>query len=130
MNMKKIDTALLEELLDTARATERKRINHDLRTSCADTSQRMLNAMQPGTLVPIHRHEETAETVFCLSGRIDEIQYDQAPDGTFVETERVQLCPAEGIFGVQIPLGVWHTVEVHEPTVIFEAKDGPFKPRQ
>lgn len=137
-NMIKIDNDLMDYLLAQAADNPRKRINYDLRTSSADTSQRMLNALLPGTEVPIHRHEDTSETVVCLRGRLVEIMYeeviDYVEDGAdmmrhryFKETERHILCPAEGCHGIQITAGVWHTVEVWEPSVIFEAKDGAYK---
>ena len=134
--MQIINDALLADLYKQADGSERKRMNYDLRTSSADQSQRMLNAMRVGTQVPIHLHEDTTETVICLEGRIEEILYEEipgmenaAPEKRFKEIERVQLCPGEGTYGVQIPKGVWHTVEVLESSVIFEAKDGAFKPR-
>ena len=120
-----IEEALIEALWAKARASERLRQNFDLRTTPEDTSQRMLNALLPGTKVAIHRHEETTETVICLRGRLDVVFFDQAGD-EFVETSRVALCPKEGRYGAQIPVGAWHTVEVHEPSCIFEAKDGKY----
>lgn len=121
-----IDEALIEALWAKARSSERLRQNFDLRTTPADTSQRMLNALMPGTQVPIHRHEETTETVVCLKGRLEVVFFDQTEEGSFVETSRVELCPLQGKYGAQIPQGVFHTVEVHEPSCIFEAKDGKY----
>ena len=127
-NMETIfNQAFLNELLAKAEESPRLRMNYDLRTSSADTSQRMLNALLPGTEVPIHRHEETAETVVCLCGRLEEMIYEVLPDGTFQEVSRHLLCPAEGLYGIQIPAGAWHTICVLEPSVIFEAKDGAYK---
>lgn len=124
--MIEIDKALLLSLREQAKASPRLRQNYDLRTSAADTSQRMLNVLEVGTQVPIHRHEETTETVICIEGRLMEIFYEK--DGEdFCEVTRVELCPREGKYGVQIPQGVWHTIEVLEPSVIFEAKDGAYK---
>ena len=133
-NCKKMDTleinkGLLEELFEQAKESPRLRMNYDLRTSSADTSQRMLNALLPGTEVPIHRHEDTTETVVCLSGRLVEMIYEELPDGSFKEVSKHILCPSEGQFGMQIPVGAWHTIQVLEPSVIFEAKDGAFVPR-
>lgn len=116
----------LNGLLEQAAASPRLRVNCDLRNSAADTSQRMLNALAVGTEVPVHRHEDTAETVVCLCGRLEEIIYEQV-DGEFKETQRVLLCPAEGCYGMQVPAGAWHTIRVLEPSVIFEAKDGAYK---
>lgn len=121
-----IDEALIEALWMKARASERLRQNFDLRTSPEDTSQRMLNALLPGTKVAIHRHEETTETVICLRGRLDVVFFEQTGD-EFVETSRVELCPLQGKYGAQIPQGAFHTVEVHEPSCIFEAKDGKYR---
>ena len=131
----------IEELLEEAALSPRLRQNHDLRTSASDTSQRMMNALQPGTVVPVHRHEDTTETVICIAGRMEEILYEEVVEyvhewtsGTeevvrkqsFKEVVRHLLCPSEGLYGIQIPAGVWHTVNVIEPTVIFEAKDGAY----
>lgn len=124
--MIEIDKALLLSLREQAKASLRLRQNFDLRTSAADTSQRMLNVLEVGTQVPIHRHEETTETVICIEGRLIEMFYEK--DGEdFCEVARVELCPREGKYGVQIPQGVWHTIEVLEPSTIFEAKDGAYK---
>lgn len=143
-----INKELLDNLLEQAKENPRLRQNLDLRTSSADTSQRMLNALLPGTVVPIHRHEDTTETVVCLCGNLDEVIYEEvvsyskalseeflqgidAQDVTrkveYREVQRIHLCPAEAKYGCQIPKGAWHTVEVIEPSVIFEAKDGAYK---
>lgn len=123
-----IDQKLIEKLLEDALNSDRLRQNYDMRTSVADTSQRMLNALQVGTNVPIHRHEDTSETVICLHGRLEEIFYEPINESCteFIETARFVLAPAEGIFGIQIPKGVWHSIHVVEPSVIFEAKDGAY----
>lgn len=119
----KIDNQLLNILFDQAKASPRLRQSYDLRTSSADSSQRMLNALLPGTQVAIHKHPNSSENVICLCGRIDEIFYNE--DGT-QEVERIHMCPAEGSFGCTVPAGVWHTVEVIEPSVIYEGKDGKY----
>ena len=121
------DNDLINTLLAQAKESPRLRQHYDLRNSAADTSQRMLNALLPGTEVPVHRHEETAETVVCLTGKLEEIFYEEVGDGTFREISRQQLSPHEGLYGMQIPAGVWHTVHVIEPSVIFEAKDGAYR---
>ena len=125
------DKDFLGKLFELAVANPRLRQSYDLRTSSADTSQRMLNALLPGTVVPIHRHENTAETVVCLCGRLDEVLYELivSADGKeeYREVQRIHLCPTEAKYGCQIPKGAWHTVEVIEPSVIFEAKDGAYK---
>ena len=122
-----IDKLLIERLFEQAKESPRLRMNYDLRTSSADTSQRMLNALLPGTEVPIHRHESTSEPVVCRSGRLEEMIYEEMPDGTFQEVSRHLLGPAEGKYGIQIPAGAWHTIRVLESSVIFEAKDGAYK---
>ena len=143
-----INKELLNNLFEQAKENPRLRQNFDLRTSSADTSQRMLNALLPGTVVPIHRHKDTTETVVCLCGRLDEVIYEEvvtyekyasealpmaidAQDVTrkveYREVQRIHLCPAETKYGCQIPKGAWHTVEVIEPSVIFEAKDGAYE---
>ena len=122
---KVFDSAFLDSLMAAAAESPRLRMNHDLRNSAADTSQRMLNALLPGTVVPVHRHEDTAETVVCLRGRLWEVIYEEV-DNNFREVSRHLLCPAEGCHGMQVPAGAWHTIEVLEPSVIFEAKDGAY----
>lgn len=140
--MIEINKELLDSLFAKAEESERKRMNYDLRTSAEDTSQRMLNALLPGTVVPIHRHEDTTETVVCLKGRLEEIIYEEVVEYSREETSRTEemvrkvsfkevsrhlICPAEGLYGVQIPAEAWHTVQVIEPSVIFEAKDGRYR---
>lgn len=118
----KIDKEFIDSLLGQAEESPRRRMNFDMRTSPEDTSQRMLNALLPGTAVPIHRHHSSTETVILLRGSLDEIFYDVNAN----ETGRVHLDPETGKYGCQVPAGVWHTVEVHAPSVIFEAKDGAY----
>ena len=129
--MKKIiDLDLIEQLWDEAAKSPRLRMNWDMRNSAADTSQRMLNALLPGTQVPIHRHETTDESVICLCGRLEEIFYEECPscEGGFKEIARYTLCPGEGKYGIQVPAGMWHSIHVIEPSAIFEAKDGAYIP--
>lgn len=137
-----INKDLLDELLAKAVTSERKRMNYDLRNSPDDGGQRMLNALMPGTVVPIHRHPMSNETVICLSGKLVEIIYEEediakdfpmgmdaqdVPSGKrFKESARYMLDPSIGNFGCVVPAGAWHTVEVLEPSVIFEAKDGAY----
>lgn len=120
----KIDDELMENLLVQAMESPRLRMSLDLRTSPDDQSQRILNALLPGTVLPIHRHKASAETVILLKGNMDEIFYDE--EGR--ETGRVHLNQKEGCHGAQIPQGAWHSIEVHEPSVIMEAKDGAYQP--
>ena len=140
--MIQIDKQLIRELFDKAAVSERKRMNFDLRTSPDDGGQRMLNALMPGTVVPLHRHPHSNETVICLSGKLVEIIYEEediakdfpmgmdaqdVPSGRRLkESARYMLDPSLGNFGCVVPAGAWHTVEVLEPSVIFEAKDGKY----
>ena len=153
-----INKDFLGRLFEQATMNPKLRQSFDLCTSSADTSQRMLIALLSGTVVPIHRHPNSTETVICLCGRMEEVIYSLIPststkgDGSdvycgmnamempmgmdaqdvvrprmeLVETERILLCPKEERYGCQIPKGAWHTVEVIEPSVIFEAKDGKY----
>ena len=120
--MIKIDKKLINDLFDKAVASDRKRMNYDLRTSTNDGSQRMLNALLPGSIVPIHRHPNSNENVLLLCGKLVEVIYDAEGN----ETERIRLDPSVGNFGCVVPAGSWHTVEVLEPSVIYEAKDGKY----
>lgn len=119
-----LDDNLLNELAAEAKTAERLRMNRDMRNTSADTSQCMLNALEVGTTLPIHRHTTTSETQILLRGRIDVMFYDDLGH----ETRRFRLDPFSGIYGVDIPAGQWHNLEVVEPAVIFEAKDGPYEP--
>lgn len=128
-----IDNELIRSLLAQAAVAERKRINYDLRTSASDNSQRMLNALLPGTVVPVHRHPNSNENVVCLMGRLVEIIFEEDSDGSgppqgvaLREKDRFLLDPSVGNFGCVVPAGAWHTVEVLEPTVIYEVKDGRY----
>ena len=129
-----INKQLLEVLFVEAKESPRLRQNFDLRT------------LLPGTVVPIHQHENTTETVICLCGKLDEVIYEEvilyengveeltqgmdaqdvARKVEYREVQRIHLNPTETKYGCQVPKGVWHTVEVIEPSVIFEAKDGAY----
>ena len=123
----KITQSLLDDLTLQAKASPRLRMNYDLRNSSADGSQRMLNAIEPGSPLPIHRHRKSSETVVCLRGRLREIFYNDAGE----VTEEIELAPGSDCVGLNIPLGQWHTVEVLESgTVIMEVKDGKYEPIQ
>lgn len=117
-----INKELLDNLFAQAKENPRLRQNYDLRTSSSDTSQRMLNALLPGTVVPIHRHPQSTENVFLLCGKIVEVICDENGN----EKERIHLDPTVGNYGCVVPQGAWHTVEVLEPSVIYEAKDGKY----
>ena len=120
--MTEINKNLISELFDKAVVNPRLRQNFDLRNP-DDNGQRMLNALLPGTIVPIHRHPHSNETVIILCGKVIEITYDDNGN----ETERIHLDPSLGNLGCMVPAGAWHTVEVLEPSVIFEAKDGKYE---
>lgn len=117
-----INKDFLGKLFEQAVVNPRLRQNFDLRTSTNDNSQRMLNALLPGTVVPIHRHPQSTENVFLLCGKIVEVICDE--NGK--EIERIHLDPTVGNYGCVVPQGAWHTVEVLEPSVIYEAKDGKY----
>lgn len=117
-----IDKKLIKGLFDKAVVNERKRVNYDLRTSPADNSQRMLNALLPGTEVAVHRHPNSTENVLLLCGKLVEVIFDDLGN----EVERIHLDPSVGNFGCVVPKGAWHSVEVLEPSVIYEAKDGRY----
>ena len=112
----------LGKLFEQATMNPRLRQSFDLRTSSADTSQRMLIALLPGTVVPIHRNPQSTENVLLLCGKVVEVTYDE--NGK--EIERIHLYPTIGNYGCVVPQGAWHTVEVLEPSVIYEAKDGKY----
>lgn len=117
-----INKEFLGKLFEQAVENPRLRQSYDLRTSSDDNSQRILNALLPGTVVPIHRHPNSNENVLLLCGKLVEIIYDE--NGK--EEERIHLDPTIGNYGCVISPGAWHTVEVLEPSVIYEAKDGKY----
>lgn len=121
-----IDDKLLDGLQQQARASERKRVHLDLRNSAEEDSQRMLNIMESGTVVPIHRHVDTIETVVILRGKMDEIYYDASGR----ETQRIHLDASKGCYGLQIPMGQYHSVEALTPCTIIEIKAGKYDPQK
>ena len=122
----KITQAILDELTEQAKASPRLRMNKDLRNSDSDASQRMLNAIEPGSPLPIHRHQKTSETIVCLRGRLVEEFYD---DLERICTERIELSPNGPVVALNIPAGQWHTVHALESgTVILEMKNGKYEP--
>lgn len=121
-----INKTYLDELTNRAKASPRLRMNYDLRNSTDDQSQRMLNAIEPGSLLPIHRHKYTSETVVCLRGRIVEEFYDELER---ICTDRIELTPGGPNFLVNVPAGQWHTVRALESgSVLLECKDGKYEP--
>ena len=122
----KITQAILDKLTEEAKASPRLRMNMDLRNGEGDQSQRMLNAIEPGSPLPIHRHQKTSETVVCLRGRLVEEYYDELER---ICTEAIELSPNGPVVALNIPAGQWHTVRTLESgTVIMEVKDGPYEP--
>ena len=128
----KITNTTLEELTAQAKASPRLRMNLDLRTSPQDSSQRMLNALEPGTVLPIHRHTRSTETVVLIRGSVRQNYY--APDGTllgsFVAAAGTSPhFPAADCIGFSVPAGQWHNTECLESgTVFIECKDGAYAP--
>lgn len=119
-----IDTALLDEITKMAEDNPRLRMNYNFHESLDSKAQRLLNVLLPGTILPIHRHKHTAETYILLRGKMFVIFYNDFGE----QTDRFLLDSAIGNFGIQIPKGQWHGVEVIEPSTIFEVKDGPYTP--
>lgn len=117
-----IDSKLISDLFEKAAASPRLRQNFDLRTSSEEGCQRMLNALLPGSVVPVHRHPRSNESVLLVCGKIVEVIYDDSGN----EVERCHLDTSVGNFGCVVPAGAWHTVEVLEPSVIMEVKDGRY----
>lgn len=124
--MTKINQVVLDKLTDQAKASPRLRMNLDLRNGPEDKSQRMLNAIEPGSPMPIHRHKYSSETVVCLRGRLVEEFYD---DLERMCTDAIELTPTGPNVAINIPAGQWHTVRALESgTVLLECKDGPYEP--
>ena len=122
----KITQALLDDLTTKAKASPRLRMNLDLRNGADDQSQRMLNAIEPDSVVPIHRHQKSSETVVCLRGRVVEEYYD---DLERTCTETIELSPNGPVVALNIPAGQWHTLRSMESgSVILEVKDGAYEP--
>ena len=121
-----INQAILDDLTAKAKESPRLRMNLDLRNGNDDTSQRMLNAIEPGSEVPIHRHQKTSETVVCLRGRVVEEFYDELERTC---TESIELSPNGPVVALNIPAGQWHTLRSLESgSVILEMKDGAYEP--
>ena len=120
-----IDSKILDDLSAQAKESPRLRKNMDLRNSPEDLSQRMLNALEPGTVMPIHRHRASSETVVLLRGKIQWVFYDD--DG--VETERVTLDANGDLRMINVERDRWHSLVCLEPgSVLFESKDGKYEP--
>ena len=143
--MKVIDLTLLDKVSSEAKESPRLRMNYNFHQSLDDKCHRFLNAVEPGTVVPIHRHLKTSETVVCLEGCLDWVFYEEIDDVRcqkddvrcveedgvlFKETAGFRVCPREKVYGIQVPKGAWHSIEVYEPSTIFEAKDGAYEPQR
>ena len=123
----KIDQQLLDNLTEQAKASPRLRMNYDLRNSENDLSQRMLNALEPGTVLPIHRHRHSSEVVVVLRGKVKWVYYNEKKEitNTFI------VAPGSDLVGLSVPIGQWHSLECLESgTVIIESKDGSYEPIQ
>ena len=137
-----ITQAILDDLTAKAKASPRRRMNLDLRNGVDDQSQRMLNAIEPDSVVPIHRHQKTSETVVCLRGRVVEEYYQELKvdslklkDSSEVQrlsvqkVQEIELCPNGPVLALNIPAGQWHTLRSLESgSVLLEVKDGKFEP--
>lgn len=119
-----IDQQLLDSLTAQAKSSPRLRMNYDLRNTPEDKSQRMLNALEPGTVMPIHRHRNSSETVVVLRGKVKWIYYNDKGEitNTFI------VVPDSDLIGLSVPMGQWHSLESLESgTVILSTKDGPWE---
>lgn len=119
-----INDTLINEITEEAKESRRLRMNYNIHESLDAKVQRLLNVLLPGTVLPIHRHRHTDETYILLKGKMFVVFYDDLGG----QTERYLLDPTIGNYGVNIPKGQWHGIEVIEPSTIFEVKEGPYKP--
>lgn len=119
-----INYELLDKVTAEAEASPRLRMNYNLHESLDAKAQRLINVLLPGTPLPIHRHRHTAETYVILRGKMFVVFYNDLG----AQVDRNLLDPIQGNYGVQIPKGQWHGIEVIEPSAIFEVKDGPYTP--
>ena len=122
-----IDENLINKVSEQAKASPRLRMNYNFHQSLEDKCHRMLNAVEPGSDIPIHRHPDKDESFVVLRGKVRSTTYND--DGTVIES--VVLSQEDGLYGVDIPKGVWHKLESLEPgSVVFECKEGPFVPHE
>lgn len=120
-----VDTKLMDDLSAQAKANPRLRQAFDLRTTSEDQSQRILNAVEPGTILPIHRHRGSTETIIVLRGKVVQHYYDDNGN----KTASYKLAPNSAQVGMSVPVGQWHTLEsLEEGSIIFECKDGAYQP--
>lgn len=121
--MKIIDSELLDGICKQAKENPRLRMNYNLHTELDEPVQRLLNALEPGTEIPVHRHRHSDETYLVIRGSLFVILFDENKK----LLNKVLLDPKEGTYGVSVPAGQWHSIEVLESdTVIFEIKEGPY----
>lgn len=121
-----INQEILDDLTEQAKVSERLRMNLDIRDSADDGSQRMLNAIEPGSILPIHRHQKTSETMVCLRGKLRVEYYDEQERKC---TDKFVIEPGGPNVAVSIPIGMWHTVRALEAgTCILEMKNGAYEP--
>lgn len=120
-----IDHLFLDSITEEAKKSPRLRMNKDMRTSTDDQSQRMFNALEPGTVLPIHRHRKTTETILCVRGSLRVDYYD---DNAIIKDSYFLGTNSDAI-AIQIPVGQWHSaISLESGTVMFECKDGPYEP--
>lgn len=118
-----INKNVLDELTEAAKASSRLRMNYDLRNSVEDGSQRMLNAIEPGTVMPVHRHRSSSETIVCIRGHFEEYLYDEQG----ILTETIDMVSGGNVLNV--PIGQWHSLKSLESgTILLECKNGPYEP--
>ena len=120
-----LDKKLMEDLSQQAKENPRLRQAFDLRTTPNDSSQRILNAVEPGTILPIHRHRGSTETIIVLRGKVVQHYYDDNGN----KTASYELAPNSAQVGMSVPVGQWHALEsLEEGSIIFECKDGAYQP--
>ena len=115
---------LLDKVAEQAKANPRLRMNYNLHESLEAPAQRLINVVEPGTKFQIHRHQNTSASTFVIRGRVDVLFWNDNKE----IIARYKLDPKNGVYGVNIPKNTWHSLEVLEPSVIFEVKDGPYRP--
>lgn len=120
-----IDQKLLDDLSAQAKANPRLRQAYDLRTTPEDKSQRILNAVEPGTVLPVHRHRNSTETIVCLRGKVVQHYYNENGE----KVASYELAPNTAQVAMNVPVGQWHALEsLEEGSVILECKDGTYEP--
>ena len=121
-DMEIIDEKLIEKVTEEAKASPRLRKNYNFHKSLSDKCHRFLNALEPGTQIPVHHHPTKDETVIILKGKVKVTTYND--DGEVLQS--CIISHEDGIYGVDIPKNIWHGVECLEPSILFECKEGPF----